>query len=266
MPSPFPGMDPYLEGHLWPDVHHDLASKIREQLTPQLRPKYVARIEVYMITDEDPLAEVGIMYPDVEIMRSRQLRSPLSPARPQSEAMTTVAPPAPFELPLLAPVPVRVATVEIRDATKNELITSIEILSPVNKRAQGLKHYQEKRQALMAAGVHLLEIDLLRRGQRPLSQRVIPTSAYRITLIRAPASKVEIWPVALPDRLPLLPIPLRSPDSDVVLNLSQALQDVYEAGAYELTIDYTASPLPPPLSANEETWLVAQLQAAGLRA
>ncbi len=24
MPSPFPGMDPYLEGHLWPDVHSAL--------------------------------------------------------------------------------------------------------------------------------------------------------------------------------------------------------------------------------------------------
>lgn len=265
MPSPFPGMDPYLEGHLWPDVHHDLASKIREQLTPQLRPKYVARIEVYMITDEEPLAEVGIMYPDVEIMRSRQLRSPLAPSRSQPEITAAVAPPAPFELPLLSPVPVRVATVEIRDATKNELITSIEILSPVNKRGQGLKHYQEKRQTLMAAGVHLLEIDLLRRGQRPLAERVIPSSAYRITLIRAPASKVEIWPIALSDSLPLLAVPLRAPDTDVVLNLSQALQDVYEAGAYELTIDYTAPPPPPSLSTHEDAWLVAQLQAAGLR-
>ena len=34
MPSPFPGMDPYLEGHLWPDVHSGLAFVIKEQLVP----------------------------------------------------------------------------------------------------------------------------------------------------------------------------------------------------------------------------------------
>lgn len=36
MPSPFPGMDPYLEGHLWPDVHNSLAYLISVQLTPRV--------------------------------------------------------------------------------------------------------------------------------------------------------------------------------------------------------------------------------------
>ena len=265
MPSPFPGMDPYLEGYLWPDVHHDLASKIREQLTPRLRPKYVARIEVYMVTDDDPLAEVGIMYPDVEVVRSRQSGSPLVPVGMGREGIAAALPPAPFELPLLAPVPVRIAAVEIRDAAKSELVTSIEILSPVNKRGQGLTHYRDKRQRLIEAGVHLLEIDLLRRGQRPLALQAIPPSPYRVTLIRAPAQKVEIWPLTLADPLPQLPIPLRPPDAEVVLDLNQALRTVYEAAAYELTIDYTASPPPPPLSDEETAWLMACLQAAGLR-
>lgn len=46
MPSPFPGMDPYLEGYLWPDVHQRLATEISKQLTPRLRPKYVARLAI----------------------------------------------------------------------------------------------------------------------------------------------------------------------------------------------------------------------------
>lgn len=46
MPSPFPGMDPYLEGYLWPDVHHRLATQISDQLMPMSRPRYVARIEI----------------------------------------------------------------------------------------------------------------------------------------------------------------------------------------------------------------------------
>ena len=38
MPSPFPGMDPYLENpSLWPDVHHMLISSYREMLAAQLR-------------------------------------------------------------------------------------------------------------------------------------------------------------------------------------------------------------------------------------
>ena len=49
MPSPFPGMDPYLEGNLWPDVHQALASEIRRQLANQLRPRYAVRLSVAAI-------------------------------------------------------------------------------------------------------------------------------------------------------------------------------------------------------------------------
>ena len=46
MPSPFPGMDPYLEGYLWPDVHTALSAKIRQLLTPLIRPRYTARLSI----------------------------------------------------------------------------------------------------------------------------------------------------------------------------------------------------------------------------
>lgn len=61
MPSPFPGMNPYLEGYLWPDVHSALASKMRQILAPLLRPKYVARLEVYLAEDPYPEGEIGIL-------------------------------------------------------------------------------------------------------------------------------------------------------------------------------------------------------------
>lgn len=44
--SPFPGMDPYLEGYLWPDAQDALANMIRRQLTPQPGSRYVARLEI----------------------------------------------------------------------------------------------------------------------------------------------------------------------------------------------------------------------------
>src|SRR5712692_11066288 len=62
MPSPFPGMDPYLEGYLWPDVHHRLATQMSDQLMPLLRPRYVARIEIQVVLDETSEADIGIMY------------------------------------------------------------------------------------------------------------------------------------------------------------------------------------------------------------
>ena len=75
-------MDPYLEGYLWPDVHHRLATQISDQLMPLLRPRYVARIEIQVVPDETPEADIGIMYPDVEIVRARQSDSALPPPPP----------------------------------------------------------------------------------------------------------------------------------------------------------------------------------------
>src|SRR5512145_2102124 len=71
MPSPFPGMDPYLEGYMWADVHHALASQFRRQLVPLVQPHYAVRIEVTIYNDRVPAHELGIMYPDVEIVQSR---------------------------------------------------------------------------------------------------------------------------------------------------------------------------------------------------
>lgn len=252
MSSPFPGMDPYLEGYLWLDVHHRLAIQISDQLTPLLRPKYVARLDIQMVTDETPEADIGILYPDVEIVRTSQ--EYVQPAVP----LQRIATPATVSVPLLE-FDVRLATVEIRDTAQNQLVTSIEILSPVNKREPGLSKYREKCHRLRSAEVHLLEIDLLRRGQRiPLHPHVQP-SDYRVSLIRAPARFADIWSINLLDPLPVVPVPLRSPDTEVLLPLSEALTTCYDRAAYELSIDYTQPPALPPLSPEVQAWLADRL-------
>ncbi len=260
MPSPFPGMDPYLEGYLWPDVHHALATKIRQQLMPYLRPRYVARLEVAVVQDNDPAAEIGIMYPDVEIIERRQ---PIKEATVEYQAAVDSAekvesreiPPAPVTLRLLEPVEVRLVTVEIRQAGDNRLITAIEILSPVNKREPNLSRYRQKRQRFRQAGVHLLEIDLLRRGQRPWRDPRLPAAAYLVTLMRAATGQIEVWPLALTDRMPVVPVPLRGSDPDTPLDLATALTAIYDEAAYDLSIDYTQPPPPPALSAEEAAWI-----------
>jgi hypothetical protein len=254
MPSPFPGMDPYLEGHLWPDVHSALANKIRQVLAPALRPRYVVRLEIYVVEDTAPELEVGIMYPDVEILLIGRAAAPpstaLAPAATPAQSL-----PTPLTIPVLEPIAVRVPTVEIRDAAGNQLVTSIEILSPVNKREPGLATYRQKRQRLYHAGVHLIEIDLLRRGSRPLTHPRLPDSAYQIALTRALSGAAMVWPIGLRDALPTIPIPLRDPDPDSLLPLGTALTALYDEASYDLSIDYHQPPPPPSLGEADAAWM-----------
>lgn len=242
MPSPFPGMDPYLEGSLWPDVHSALAAKVRQMLAPQVRPRYVVRLAVYRIEDTAPETELGILYPDVEVLHSRTVRE-RSPSYAAGASPFTPS----ILAPALAPIPVRVPEIEIRDANANRLVTTIEILSPVNKREPGLSLYRRKRRRLQRAGVHLIEIDLIRRGQRPYSYPTLPPSLYLVTLLRSQATQVEAWPIGLDKPLPTIPVPLLPPDPDAVLDLQAALTAVYDEAGYDLSIDYSQPPPPPPL-------------------
>ena len=45
MPSPFPGMDPFLEGPEWEDFHATFNTVLRELLSPTIEPDYVVRVE-----------------------------------------------------------------------------------------------------------------------------------------------------------------------------------------------------------------------------
>jgi hypothetical protein len=259
MPSPFPGMDPYLEGYLWPDVHNALANKLRQLLTPRLRPRYTARLAIYVVEDSTPEAEIGIMYPDVEVLRSQHgevLPETYGGDVPESISART-ATVTPLTIPIPQPVEVRIPTVEIRDTAHNQLVTCIEILSPVNKREPGLTAYREKRQRLYQAAVHLIELDLLRRGTRPLAHPRIPPSPYLIALTRAEASAMTVWPIGLHDRLPAVPVPLRAPDPDVLLDVPAAIDAIYDEAAYDLSIDYNELPPPPPLTQAEIDWMRA---------
>ncbi len=109
MPSPFPGMDPYLEGYLWPDVHNALANKIRQHLTPQLRPRYTARLSIYVVEDTAPEGDVGIMYPDVEVMSAGAVPPALHAPLPATSSTNTQAreTPATLSIPVILPIEVQ---------------------------------------------------------------------------------------------------------------------------------------------------------------
>lgn len=252
MKSPFPGMDPYLEGYLWPDVHSRTASIIAEIIGSQIAPKYVARIELYTINDTAPQKDIGIMYPDAGVFKNVDIvKESSSAAYGENSA---ISPPT-IDIPTLKPVEVRIPVVEIRDRMKNKLITAIEILSPVNKRKPGLSPYREKRDKLHQLGVHLLELDLLRRGTRPFEHPDLPKNHYIVSLLRANIQNVRIWGFDVQDILPTVPVPLKVPDKDAILDLEKVMNLVYQRGLYHLSIDYATPPPKPLFSAEQANWM-----------
>lgn len=253
MKSPFPGMDPFLEGHLWPDVHDGLAFLIKEQLVPKVSPNYLVRTSVYTVKDTQPNEDIGIMYPDAYILKKPERLE--EPDIAYSSLTTDI--PTPPSLTLIAekPIEVKVPVIEIKDRKNNKLITAIEILSPVNKRSIGLDKYRAKRVRLNAEGVHLLEIDLLRRGIRPIINRNLPTAHYIISLTKANAPETDIWAIDIKDKLPIVPVPLLPNDSPVNLDLNVALIQLYKRSSYHLDINYNEPPPPPKFTEVELNWI-----------
>ncbi len=261
MPSPFPGMDPYLEGPLlWSDVHHRLAGQISRQLTPHLSPRYVARLATRFVTFTPDDQAIGILYPDVDITSTQVKERAVATYDPRNDVTVTV-PPAPVVLPVVPFIErFRLVTVEIRDVAHNQLVTSIEILSPVNKQGRGLEEYRTKRETVLSANAHLLEIDLLRQGTRPPFLIGLPPSDYFVFLTRAERrDQVETWPISVHDPLPVVPVPLLPGDDDVPLDLGHALGTIYDEARYDLSIDYSQPPV-PPLAEDDAAWSRALLE------
>jgi hypothetical protein len=269
MLSPFPGMDPYLEGLSWPNVHHRLADWIARQLGPQLRPRYIARLETRYVAESVSMGPFRILYPDVDVTVARQVQEPTTTYE-ADVAPPIIAPPLIFTLP--PPPLIKLASVEIRDAQKNRLVTSIEVLSPVNK-GEGFAEYQAKRQAVIQSPAHLLEIDLLRQGYRPVpfdhvekkDRPLVEQAAYFVFLTRRSLrNKVAVWPIPLREPLPVVPVPLDAPDPDAALDLGAALRTIYDEAAYDLSIDYRQPP-EPPLTGDDAAWADALLREQGQR-
>jgi hypothetical protein len=257
MPSPFPGMDPYLEGSEWTSVHTELSSEIARQLAPKLRPKYIVRATRRFVTDMPAVVTIaaGDVYPDVSVFGGSTIREPA----PSLTTTTAV----PLEMATVMPARIPLITIEIRDVTNRELVTAIELLSPVNKHGRGYREYLEKRQRLLSSTTHLLEIDLLRNGRRVPMQQPLPAAPYFVFLSRAEKRPIlEVWPIQLNEKLPTVPIPLLSGDADASLDLQLALDTIYDALGYDLSVDY-ASPPDIPLKGEWAIWAAERLNTAG---
>ena len=162
MPSPFPGMDPYIEARrIWSDFQHDLAGEIRARLNTQIQPSYYATAVTYVTYDVVEVAQPKprSVSPDVGVWQT-DLGVPTGGAVAVSDPPT-----AQSVVPLETPV--RLANVEVREAGTDILVTAIEILSPINKRpGDERQKYLRKWRELLRAEVHVMALDLYRRGEQ----------------------------------------------------------------------------------------------------
>ncbi|MDB5296793.1 MAG: hypothetical protein JWO31_2776 [Phycisphaerales bacterium] len=258
MPSPFPGMDPYLENPaVWPAVHGQLIYGAAGLLSDQLLPHYVVRpdLRVYVSDEDDPgrkviVLDVRITLPAGKGPARRPTRRPISSRLVTAVGVGVVEP---IEVTVLVDEEVTETRLLVRSTTTREVVTVIEILSPANKvlAARGRDAYLEKRRQVLSSASHFVEIDLLRAGERFSRSLRLPPHDYLIHVSRAERRpKATLWPVRLDQRLPVIPIPVLPGDPDATLDLQGLLNAVYDRAGYgvDADVDYSKEPVPrlPP--------------------
>lgn len=261
-PSPFPGLDPYLESH-WGDVHHRLTQYASDILQESLPDDLLARVEerVFVECEDVRLRSIA---PDTRVVEWR----------PGGEATTAesvggiaVAEP---RVVILEEEEITEGYIEIRERHGGRVVTVIEFLSPANKAGgEGTRAYRAKQKQILHSDTSLVEIDLVRAGLRVLAvpEHHFPPewrSASQACIVRSwQRPKYETYGFPLREPLPALGIPLRSHEKAVPLDLQALLNQCYQKGRYD-TLDYSVPPF-PPLSRDEVEWADSLLQAAGRR-
>jgi Protein of unknown function (DUF4058) len=267
MPSPFPGIDPYLEGPLyWQDLHERFLPYAAETLQPQLPPRYRARIGERVILT---VVERTII-PDLTVVQRPSLRDTRGQT-PGSAPGVVVEADAPMLFSAF-PDDLREAFVEIIDRIGQRVITVIELLSPTNKTpGAGREQYVQKQHEALQSSTNLVEIDLLHGGAHTVAVPRANLVRYEplhglVSVWRAiQPLQYEVYFVRLQERLPRISIPLLPEDPDVALDLPAIFTRCYDAARYDLDLDYTQPP-PVELSHPDLTWLEGWLQDKGRRA
>jgi hypothetical protein len=236
MPSPFPGMDPYLEQPVfWSEFHSRLIVAMADAIVPSLLPRYYVGVETRIYQDYGD-GELLIGIPDAVILSSKG-QGQDAPSLPAPNAVATQVRPQEVTLPVSSEIKERY--LEVREVGTDAVITVVEVLSPKNKRkGDGRTAYEAKRQKILDSASHLVEIDLL-RSDSPMAMQGAVGSDYRILVSRSERRpKAELYGFTLQDVIPSFPLPLKSPEEVVMVELQSIVQGVYERGGYAVRIDY----------------------------
>ena len=275
MPSPFPGMDPYLERSRWfRGLHNSLIFCLQEALQPLLPAPYFA-LSGELIWMEGSERYVD---PDVDVLR----RVPSGPSEAvesgEEGGVATLVTQAEDE-PIVVTVPQSpeeertepYLEIYARREGEDRLVTSIEVLSLTNKTlgSEGRQKYLEKQQEILSGQVNLVEIDLLRGGAH--------SSAVPLWLVREKAGPFDyhvsvrrfdrpgeflVYPIPLQRRLPAIRIPLLPGDPSIPISLQAVFQRAYDAGPYRRAVRYGEDPIDLPLTTAQAAWAAQVLTPA----
>ena len=269
MPSPFPGMDPWLEARgVFPDFHNSFIAYLRESLNALLPPPYFAAIGTHVVIEGDT---DRIVEPDVDVL------FPFGSNGHSDSNGGRVATALEIEAqPVVVHVPLGETTewlLDVRTGDADEqLVTSIEVLSRSNKRAgsEGRSESIQTQREMVERRVHLVEIDFLRSGlhttavaRGPALKKTGPFEYHACVSRVGRRQDFEVYPMRLSQPLPALKIPLRGETPDVSIALQPVLDRCYDAGLYSRRIRYS-EPCDPPLGAEQRTWAEGVLKAKGV--
>jgi len=239
VPSCFPGMDPFLERNpLFHELHTQMLCRVQGLLQPRLRPRYIAKLERHLSE-----GDASLVVPTGGA--TEDLKPEERGFRKQRRIVIYV------------------------NATPRLAVTTVELLSPSNKEtgSVGQTRYLEKRASALHGGLHWVEIDLLRGGQRPPLQVTLPQAFDYLAYIAQAtptgwAYRAYGW--GLRDPMPPLPIPLLGNDH-AILDLGACFRVAYDAIAADEEAGYTGDPPPPPLRSEDRAWVDTLLREKGLR-
>jgi len=227
MPSPFPGMDPYLEDDkLWPPFQQQLVHTLYQILLPGLVDRYRARVAQRHYTTEQALF-TSIVREDhhEDYIEIRQ--------RSDGRLITLVE--------------------AVSPANKTT--------------AMGRQVYMDKRREGRMCGCNVVEIDLVLQGSPMLdySREGLPDWDFAITVTRSTQpERHEIYTATLQKRLPRFRLPLAADDRDTVLDLQAAFARAYDQGNFANLIDYGRDPS-TRLDDDDRRWLEQRLKEQKLR-
>ena len=263
MPSPFPGMDPYLEQPaFWSSFHARLIVAIADAVAPQILPKYYIEVETRTYS-EDEESELLVGIPDAAVLSA-------SGARPSLQLVSEVnvaTQSRPQRVQLPTGLEVRERYLEVRELGTDAVITVIELLSPSNKRTgKGRLAYEEKRQRVLDSASHFVELDLLRGEGAMRMVGALSDWDYRILVSRSQERPdADLYGFMLQEPVPGFPLPLKVGEAEPWVELQPMLNGVYDRAGYKYRLDYRQPVPPPALLAVNQSWideLLAPLRGA----
>jgi hypothetical protein len=230
-------MDPYLESPaFWSDFHASFTTYWRDALMECLPSNYEARIDEKVSLSQDIAPHKKLIEPDVAITEYESLGL-------RSAAPAGVATLEPITLSLVVEEEIHERHIEILHRPDRKLVATLEMLSPANKEEPGRTLFLAKRNALIYHPVHMVELDLLVKGQRLPFEQTLPAGDYYAMVSRwnqRPKCDVYAWTMRQP--LPAIPIPLLPPDPDVWIDLAAIFATTYQRARYGRSIDYRGGP------------------------